>query len=74
MKLPSLEREVITIKFDQKAEKKCYENSLNTKIGVCSVTNQPQKGEGVARPEMARERRPEPAGEVLEREIGGKKV
>jgi len=53
--------------------KKCYENSLKTKRGVCTITSQPQRGEGDARAEMARERRPEPAGKVLEREIGGKK-
>ena len=73
MKLPSLEGAVITTKSNQKATKKCYENSLKTKRGVCSITNQPQRGEGVARTEMARERRLEPIGEVLEREIGGKK-
>jgi len=73
MKLPSLEGAVITIKSDQKATKKCYENSLKTKKGVCSITSQPQMEEGVARAEMARERRPEPVGEVLEREIKGKK-
>ena len=72
MKLPSIERGVITIMSDQKATKKCYENSLKTKRGVYSVTSQPQRGEGVARAEMARERRLEPAGEVLEREIEGK--
>ena len=74
MKLPSLKGVVITIKSDQKAANKCYENSLKTKIGVCTVTSQPQKGEGVARVEIARERRPEPTEEVLEREIGGKKL
>jgi len=73
MKLPSLEGAIITIKSNQKAEKKCYENSLKTKRGACSITSHPQKGEGVAHAEMARERRPEPAGEVLKREIGGKK-
>ena len=73
MKLPSLEGAIITIKSDQKATKKCYENSLKTKRGICSITSQPQGGEGVARAEMARKRRPEPAGEVLERVIGGKK-
>ncbi|XP_068503722.1 uncharacterized protein [Phaseolus vulgaris] len=41
MKLPSSEGAVITIKSDQKAAKKCYENSLKTKRGVCTVTNQP---------------------------------
>jgi len=63
MKLPSLEGTVITIKYDQKATKKCYENSLKTKRGVCMVT----------RVEVAREDQPEPAEEVLEREIGGRK-
>jgi len=53
MKLPSLDGAVITIKSDQKAAKKYYENSLKTKRGVCSVTSQPQRGEGVARAEMA---------------------
>jgi len=52
MKLPSLEGEIITIKSAQKATKKCYENSLKTKIGVFSITSQPQKGEGVAQEEM----------------------
>ena len=39
MKFPSLEGAIITIKFDQKAAKKCYKNSLKTKRGVCSITN-----------------------------------
>jgi len=37
MKLPSLEREVIVIKSYQKAERKCYENSLKSRKGVCMV-------------------------------------
>ena len=41
MKLSSLEGTVITIKSDQKVAKKCYENSLKTKRGVCVTTNQP---------------------------------
>ena len=40
MKLPSLEGGVIIIKSDQKATRKCYENSLKNKRGmlnqVCS--------------------------------------
>jgi len=52
MKLPSLEGEIITIKSAQKATKKCYEKSLKTKIGLCSITSQPKKGEGVAQEEM----------------------
>jgi len=54
---------VITIKFDQKEAKKCYENSLKTKREVYAVTTQPPRDEGVTR-----EKRPEPAEEVLERE------
>jgi len=46
MKLPSLGGIMITIKYDQKAAKKCYKNSLKTKRGLCTVTNQPPKGEG----------------------------
>jgi len=65
---------VITIKSDQKEAKKCYENSLKTKRGVFAVTTQPPREEGVTRAKIARERRPEPAEDVLEREIGGKKV
>jgi len=41
MKLPSLERTVITIKFDQKEAKRCYENNLKTKRGVFAVTTRP---------------------------------
>jgi len=40
---------------------------------VCLVTTQLPREEGVTRLEIARERRPEPAEEVLEREIEGKK-
>jgi len=77
MKLPDLGGKVITIMSDQKEVKRCYENSLKTKIGVFMVTTRAPSEEGVApakiaRAEIARERRPEPAGEVLEREIGGK--
>ena len=46
MKLSSLEGAVITIKYDQKAAQKCYENSMKTKRGVCTVTNQPQGERG----------------------------
>jgi len=73
MKLPSLEGAMITMKSDKKEAKRCYENNLKTKRGVCSVTTQPCREEGVTRLEIARERRPEPAKEVLEMEIGGKK-
>ena len=73
MKLSSLEGMVITIKFDQNEAKMCYENSLKTKRGVFTVTTQPPREEGVTCAEIARERRPEPAEDVLEKEIGGKK-
>jgi len=56
MKLSSLEGGGITIKTDQKAAKKYYENSLKTKRGVCAITAQPQEVEGVTRAEIARER------------------
>ena len=72
MKLPSLEGTVITIKSDQKEAKKCYKKSLEMKRGVFAVTAQPSREEGVTRAEIARERRPEPTEDVLEREIGGK--
>ena len=72
MKLPDLGGKVITIKLDQKEAKRCYENSLKTKRGVFMVTTRAPSVEGVAFAEITRERRPELAGEVLEREIGGK--
>ncbi|XP_068503666.1 uncharacterized protein [Phaseolus vulgaris] len=72
MKLPSLEGAVITIKSDQKEAKKCYENNLKTKRGAFVVTTRPPREDGVTRVEIARENRPEPAKDVVEREIGGK--
>jgi len=72
MKLPDLGGKMITIKSDQKEAKRCYKNSLKTKRGVFMVTTRAPNEEGVARIEIARERRPEPAGDILEREIGGK--
>ena len=72
MKLPSLEGAVITIKSDQKEAKRCYENSLKTKKGVFFVTTRPPREDGVTREEIVRENRPEPAGGVVEKEIGGK--
>jgi len=72
MKLPSLEGAVITIKSDQKEAKRCYKNSLKTKKWVFSVTTRPTREDRVTRVEIARENRPDPAGGVVEREIGGK--
>jgi len=56
MKLPSLEGTVIAMKSDQKEAKRCYENSLKIKRGVCAVTTQPPREEGVTRVKIARER------------------
>ena len=64
---------MISIKSDQKEAKKCYENSLKTKKGVFVVTTQPLREEAVTQAEIARERLPEPAEEVSEKEIGGKR-
>ena len=77
MKMPDLGGRVITIKSDQKEAKRCYENSLKTKRGMFMVATRAPSEEGVdpveiARVEVAWERRPKPAGDVLEREIGGK--
>jgi len=80
LKLPDLSGKVIVIKSDQQEDKKCYENSLKTKRGVFMVVEHPPMEEapmeedrvGVSRIENARERRPEPAENVVERQIGGK--
>ncbi|XP_068486600.1 uncharacterized protein [Phaseolus vulgaris] len=80
MKLPDLSRKVIVIKSDQQEAKRCYENSLKTKRGVFMVVERPHMEEapmeedcvGMRRAENARERRPEPAENVVERQIGGK--
>jgi len=72
IKLSSLRGKVITIRSDRKEAKRCYENSLKTKKGVFTVTTRPPIEEGVARTEVARERLPEPAEDVLEREIEGR--
>ena len=72
VKLPSLEGAVITIAFDQRKAKKCYENSLKTKGGIFSVTTTPLKEDRLTCEEIIRENKPEPAGGVMEREIGGK--
>jgi len=48
MKLPSLEGVMITMKSDQNEAKRCYQNNLKTKRGVCLVTTQPPREEGAA--------------------------
>jgi len=55
MKLPSLEGAVI-IMFDQKAVKKCYENSLKNRRGVCTVSVQARMPEVITRDEVTNER------------------
>ena len=40
MRLTSLDGGVIVIKSDQKAKRKCYENSVKRRSGVCSITAQ----------------------------------
>jgi len=75
MKLPDLSGKVIVIKFDQQEAKRCYENSLKAKRGVFMVVEHPPIEDdraGVSRAESARERRLEPVGNVVERQIGGK--
>jgi len=52
MKLPDLAGKVITIKSDQKEAKRCYENSLKAKRGICMVTTRPPHSEEVAQPEV----------------------
>ncbi|XP_068487041.1 uncharacterized protein [Phaseolus vulgaris] len=52
MKFPSLEGAMITIKFDQREAKKCYENNLKTKRGVFSVMTRPPREDGVTREEI----------------------
>ena len=73
MKLPSLKGEVIIIKSDQKAARKCYENSLKNRRGMCTVTIQSREPEVITQTEVTNERLPEPAGEVQEKVIEGKK-
>ena len=73
MKLPSLEGGVIVIKSDQKAARKCYENSLKRRRGVCMVTAQAQGPDITTRAKATSERGPEPAGEVQEKKIKGRK-
>jgi len=46
VKLPSMEGVVITILFDQKEAKKCYENSLKNRRSVCHVSTTPPPGAG----------------------------
>jgi len=64
MKLPSLKGGVIIIKFGQKAVRKCYENSLKNKRGVCTVTVQARMPEVITRDEVTNERGPGLAGEI----------
>ena len=53
LKLPSMERVVITIKSDQKQAHRCYENSLKQRRSVCHVTSTPPPGVSERRAEVA---------------------
>ena len=44
LKLPSMERTVITIKSDQAKARRCYENILRQKRSICHVTSTPPPG------------------------------
>jgi len=77
MKLPDVGVRVVTIKLDQQEAKRCYENSLKTKRGVFMVTEHPPNRDGdactwISRAESTWGRRPEPVGDVVERQIGGR--
>jgi len=73
MKLPSPEGGVITIKVDQKTTQKCCESSLKNRRGTYAITIQARVLGWIAEANVINERRHEPAGEVQEREIKGKK-
>jgi len=75
MKLPNLSGKVIIIKSDQQEAKRCYENNLKTKRGVFMVVKRPLIEDdrvGVSLAESVRERRPEPVGNIVERQIEGR--
>jgi len=58
MKLPALSGKVIVIKSDQEEARKCYENSLKTKIGVVMVIERPPASCSLAEPESMEEAMP----------------
>ena len=64
IKLPSLEGGLITIKFDQKMARKCYESSLKNRRGTYTITVRAREPKWIAEVEVASERRPGPAEEV----------
>jgi len=73
MKLPSFEGEVIIIKSDLKAARKCYESSLKNRRGSYSAAI--IQGGGVVEVleiEVTIGRRLGPSSDIREREIGGK--
>jgi len=72
MKSSDLSGRVITFKSDQQEAKRCYENNLKTKKGVFMFTERPPGRDEDARAKRARERRPEPVGDIVERQIGGR--
>jgi len=64
MKLPYYEGGVIVIKSNKKAARKCFENYLKSRRGICMVTAQAQGPDMITRAEATSEGQPEPTGEV----------
>jgi len=58
---------VITIKYDQKGTRKCFESSLRSRRGVYSITVQAGEPEEIMQVEVANDRQPESAGDVQEK-------
>jgi len=73
MKLSSLDGWVITIKYDQKTARKCYESNLKSRRGTYSIIVQKGEPKELMQAEVASKRRPGTVGEVQEKEIGGMK-
>jgi len=64
MTLPFLDGGVITIKYDQKTTRKCYESSLKSRRRTHSITTQAGEPEVIMQAEVANERKLRPVGEV----------
>jgi len=60
MKLSSFEGVMIIIKSDQKASRKCYENSLKSRREVCMVITQAHRPEMITQAKATSDRRPGP--------------
>jgi len=73
MKLPSPKGGVITLKFNQKTTRKCYESSLRNRRGIYAITVQAGEPKWMVGVEVINDMQFGPAEEVQEREIKGKK-